>query len=153
MENNNEIKNKDSKMVIIDILRYVFTIPATILIWLLATNVVPFFFTMYFLPGSAIYEITQFTVQNVVFVASFLLCLYYIPPKHHLKIITVISGIYLVWLAFCIIMCLFVLITGYQNYFETLKDWFIELAKAIVQGISVVATLSYMYKDDSPGDD
>jgi len=91
------------KETILNILRYVLTLPCAFLGCILGTLIVPYVFTAYFAPDSLIYNITFYIISNVFFVLAPLAILYYMPPRKFPKTIYTIGIIYSVFWVFTII--------------------------------------------------
>ena len=118
------------KELILNILRYIFTIPLALVAALLGTTILPYLFVLYIPVGSIAYDIFFFATQNVFFVLLPLMVLYNLPPKKYVKTIATIGIIYCLLWVFAIIL-------------EIVSNVFVweELAKAIIQIITIVSYL------------
>lgn len=101
------IENKGKSEIVLDIIRYIFTIPCALIGGILGTWLLPYLFTMYWLPGSLIYEIVYFIVGGISMVCVPMAILYYMPPKKFPKAIITLSIIWLVLYAVATIATLF----------------------------------------------
>lgn len=116
--------------LILNILRYILTIPLALIGAIIGTNYLPYLFLLYVPVGSIAYDIALFATQNIFFVLIPLIVLYNCPPKKHIKIVTTLGLIYCVMWALTIIL-------------EIILSSFIwtDLLKAIIQIITITLYL------------
>ncbi len=123
---------------VINIFRYVFTIPVAILGAILGSMFIPYIFTMYFLPGSLIYSIVFAVSSSISLVLIFFNILYYMPPKKHTKIITVLGALYILMWIISLILSIIL------EIFEVNQ-----LINAIIQTLAIIGFLIKINEEEN----
>lgn len=115
------------KVLILNILRYIFAIPLAFIAAILGSLFLPYVFVAYIPVGSIMYDIVWFISSNIAFVLLPLFVLYNLPPKKHIKLIVTLGLIY------CIMWVLSIILSIILSNFV----WS-DLAKAAIQIIAII---------------
>ena len=118
------------KDLILNILRYIVTIPLALIGAVLGSLLLPYAFVFYFPVGSMAYDFTWFATSNVCFVLIPLIVLYNCPPKKHTKIIVTLGLLYSIMWVLAIILSIVL-----RNFYWS------DLGKAIIQIITIISYL------------
>ena len=127
------------KDLILNILRYIVTIPLALIGGILGSLLLPYAFVFYFPVGSMAYDFTWFATSNVFFVLIPLMVLYNCPPKKHIKIIVTLGLLYCIMWVLAIVSAI-VLRTFIWS----------ELGMAIIQIITIVSYLLSLPNESKP---
>lgn len=125
------------KDMLLNITRYILTIPLALIGAVVGTTLAPYLFVVYIPVNSLAYSIVWYITSNIFFVLIPFAILYTVPPKKHIKPLAVFGVLY------CILWVLAIIT-------ELITKTFLweQLGNAIIQIITIISYLLSLDKEN-----